>query len=194
MPYDPFKHHRRSIRLRGYDYTQAGVYFCTIVTRSRECLFGDVVDSEMRVNALGQMVAECWDALPAHFANVELDAFVITPNHVHGIIVIAGDGDTVHVGAQDVRATHASPLRDPERPRGPKRKSVGAIIGSFKSAATKRINEMRATAGAPVWHRNYHEHIIRNEKSLHAIRDYIAGNPANWVSDEENPVNVRVKV
>ncbi len=191
MPYDPFKHHRRSIHLRGYDYTQAGAYFVTIVTRNRECLFGAIVDGEMRLNEAGQKVAECWDALPAHFPNVELDAFVVMPNHVHGIVVIADDADAV--GAQDVRATHASPLREPERPRGPARKSIGAIIGSFKSAATKRINASRDTAGAPLWHRNYYEHIIRNEKSLSAIRDYIAGNPANWAGDEENPVNVRVK-
>jgi REP element-mobilizing transposase RayT len=149
MPYDTFKHHRRSIRLRGYDYTQAGAYFITIVTRHRECMLGDVVDGEMQVNEAGQIVVECWNALPAHFPNVELDAFVVMPNHIHAIIVLKGKGEVV---AQHVRATHASPL---QQPRGPQSNSIGAIIGSFKSATTKRVNESRRIPGTPIWHRNY---------------------------------------
>jgi len=101
MKYDPKKHHRRSIRLPGHDYAQAGAYFVTICTDDRQCLFGRVDNAEMRLNHLGQIADECWRMIPAHFGNVELDAFVIMPNHVHGIIVITDVG---------VGATHASPL------------------------------------------------------------------------------------
>jgi REP element-mobilizing transposase RayT len=98
MPYDPQKHHRRSIRLKGYDYTQPGAYYITLCTKARQCLFGDVVKGEMRLNALGDLAFTCWQAIPNHFPHVELDAFVIMPNHLHGILVIS---DT------RVGATHA---------------------------------------------------------------------------------------
>jgi len=113
--YDPEKHHRRSIRLRGYDYTQPGAYFVTIVTRNRECLFGDVVDGNVALNEYGHVVHACWKAIPDHFPNVTLDAFVVMPNHVHGIIVIDFPVRAMHataiVGAMhaSVGARHASP-------------------------------------------------------------------------------------
>ncbi|WP_299645127.1 transposase [uncultured Chloroflexus sp.] len=97
MKYDPEKHHRRSIRLKGYDYSQAGAYFITIVTQDRACLFGEVVDGEMRLNDAGRMVWDEWDALPDRFPGLELDAFVVMPNHVHGIIVLTGSA-TVGAG------------------------------------------------------------------------------------------------
>ena len=119
MPrYDPQRHHRRSIRLRGYDYTQPGAYFITICTRQRAPLFGRVVDGKMALNAWGRIVWACWREIPHHFPHVELDAFVVMPNHVHGVIFIV-----------DVGATHASPLRDtsPQRdgPRDPVPGSLG---------------------------------------------------------------------
>jgi REP element-mobilizing transposase RayT len=162
----------------------------TICTHDRVCLFGEVVDGEMRLNDLGEIVRECWLAIPDHFPNTALDAFVIMPNHVHGIIWIVNAVTDDIVGA-----THASPLQpqhpvSPLRlvlPPGPKRQSIGAIVGSFKSAASKRINEHRGTPGIPVWQRNYYEHIIRTEDSLARIREYIAGNPLRWHLDRENP-------
>ena len=178
MPFDPKRHHRRSIRLKGYDYTQPGAYFITICTQDRAFLFGEVVDGEMRLNEYGRIAWGCWKEIPLHFPQAELDAFVVMPNHVHGIIVIAGVG-----------ATHASPLplSSDARPRGPQRQSVSSIVGSFKSAVTRRINEYRCTPGAPVWQRNYYEHIIRDEKSLNRIREYIVTNPMRWAVDNENP-------
>ncbi len=191
MPYDPFKHHRRSIRLRGYDYTQAGAYFVTLLTHNRECRFGDVVNGEMHANALGQIIAECWDALPAHFPNVELDAFVVMPNHVHAIIVIVAmprDGKGEAFFGLQFKPKNASPLQPTHAPpRGTQSGSIGAIIQNFKAVSTRKVNQSRKTAGTPVWHRNYYEHIIRNEKSLDAIRRYVENNPANWLHDEENP-------
>jgi REP element-mobilizing transposase RayT len=166
-------HHRRSIRLKGYDYTRAGAYFVTICTKDRACLFGDVADGVMRLNQMGHIVRQCWLAIPDHVPPVLLDEFVVMPNHVHGIIVLV------------------SPLQNddtPTRPRGPQRQSVGSIVGSFKSAATKRINEQRGTPGAPVWQRDYFEHIIRNDESLNRIREYILNNPLQWALDRENPL------
>jgi REP element-mobilizing transposase RayT len=176
-------HHRRSIRLKGYDYTRAGAYFVTICTKDRACLFGDVSDGVTRLNQMGHIVRQCWLAIPDHFPHVLLDEFVVMPNHVHGIIVIMA----THI----VGATHASPLQNddtPTRPRGPQPRSVASIVGSFKSAATKRINEHRGTPGAPVWQRDYFEHIIRNDESLNRIREYILNNPLQWALDRENPL------
>jgi len=176
------ENHRRSIRLKGYDYTRAGAYFVTICTKDRACLFGDVADGVMRLDQMGHIVRQCWLAIPDHVPHVLLDEFVVMPNHVHGIIVIMA----THI----VGATHASPLQNddtPTRPRGPQRQSVASIVGSFKSAATKRINEQRGTPGAPVWQRNYYEHIIRDDESLNRIRQYIAENPLHWYLDRENP-------
>ncbi len=85
MPYDPHRHHRRSIRLRGYDYTCPGAYFITVVTWGRECLFGEILDGEMQMNELGAVAQSCWQEIPAHFPNVQLDAYVVMPNHIHGI-------------------------------------------------------------------------------------------------------------
>jgi len=181
------KNHRRSIRLKGYDYTQAGAYFVTICTKDRACLFGDVADGVMRLNQMGHIVRQCWLAIPDHFPHVLLDEFVVMPNHVHGILVI--------MPTHDVGATHASPLQNddtPTRPRGPQPRSVASIVGSFKSAAAKRINEHRGTPGAPIWQRNYYEHIIRDDESLNLIRNYIADNPLRWQIDAENPNTISV--
>ncbi len=179
MTYDPDKHHRRSIRLKGYDYTHVGAYFVTLCTQNHECLFGEVVDGEMQLNAYGRIVQACWDEIPIHFPNVELDAFVIMPNHIHGIIVLAERPNIVG-------ARHAVPLRNVERFGDPIQGSMPTIIRSFKSAATKRINEMRSAPGTPVWQRNYYEHIIRDEETLNLIRQYIVDNPLNWALDREN--------
>ena len=179
MPrYDPNRHRRRSIRLKEWDYTQPGAYFVTICSHTRAPLFGRVVDGDMVLNEYGEIVRACWREIPDHFPHVELDAFVVMPNHIHGIIVIVD-----HI----VGATHASPLPENVPPRGPASGSLGAIVGSFKSTVTKRINIGRGTPGAPVWQRNYYEHIIRNDRALNAIRHYITENPLRWHLDRYNP-------
>ena len=170
-------HNRRSIRLKEYDYTQSGAYFVTVCTSQRECFFGEIVGGEIHLNRRGEIVTECWHAISDHFPQVELDAFVVMPNHVHGIILInAGVG--AGVGAQ-----HAAPLRKKFYvPSG----SLGAIVRSFKSAVTKRINKMHGSPGMPIWQRNYYEHVIRNDKGWDTIRRYIESNPQNWADDDEN--------
>jgi len=197
--YDPDKHHRRSIRLKGWDYTQAGAYFVTLVTRNLECLFDDP--------PLRQAVETVWLHLPRHFRHVRLDEWVVMPNHLHDIIWMVGNTD---VGARHSAETslpsgtlqkkrriwpserlsgNASPLPPPSNdvPHGVAPGSLGAIVGNFKSVAARRINRIRKTSGVPIWQRNYYEHIIRDEQELRAIRQYICDNPGRWAEDAENP-------
>jgi type I restriction enzyme S subunit len=175
--YEPEKHHRRSIRLKDYDYSQAGAYFITICTQDRQCLLGEVVNGEMQLNEMGKIVADEWKRSVEIRQEIALDEFVVMPNHIHGI---------VEIKQSNVGATGRSPL-----PRGPARKSLGAFVAGFKSAVAKRINETRGTPGASVWQRNYYEHVVRNEDDLGRIREYIVSNPLKWEWDEENPDNIR---
>jgi REP element-mobilizing transposase RayT len=177
--FDPQRHHRRSIRLKGFDYASAGAYFVTIVTHQRDTLFGEIINGEMQLNNFGHIADECWRAIPDHFPNVELGAYVVMPNHVHGVIVI-NDGPATN-SSPVVGARHASPLR----PRGVQPKSIGAIVGSFKSAVTRRIGREYNSTG--VWQRNYYEHVIRNEQEWDRIHRYIESNPSQWDEDSQNP-------
>jgi len=160
----PPPHHRRSIRLKGYDYGQAGAYFVTIVTRDRECLFGDVVDGKMLLSNAGQMVQTVWENLPNHYANVTLDEFVVMPNHVHSVIFLT-DNNGVGAGLKPAPTTDT------------KRHPLSEIVRAFKTFSARHINEQRTMTGVPVWQRNYYEHIIRDESTLHRIREYIVNNP-----------------
>ena len=203
VKYDPARHRRHSIRLRGYDYSQAGAYFVTVCTQGRACLFGEVVDGEMRLNGFGDIVREEWfktaDIRP--YVALHPDEFVVMPNHIHGLWILDGPvgatsrivgatSQTVGATSQTVGATSRSPL--PSTPRGPTAHSVGAFIAGYKSAVTKRINVLRDTPNVAVWQRNYYEHIIHNEESLNRIREYIENNPMQWALDRENPaVGVR---
>jgi REP element-mobilizing transposase RayT len=193
LKFDPSIHRRRSIRLRGYDYTRPGAYFVTLVTQGRVCLFGKVEEGEMRLNAAGEIVRQEWLRLPRRFASVKLDAFVIMPNHIHAILVnndLAGTirhgnpSDPPVVGATQLPLDRSMDLRGgsplPARPRGPIPGSLGAIIGQFKSRVTKRLG-----LSFPIWQRNYYEHIVRSAAEWERIAGYIRANPANWRSDRE---------
>ena len=173
-PYDPELHHRRSIRLPGYDYAEDGGYFVTVVTREREMLFGDVVDGEMRLNATGQLVLDSWKWLTVRYPYVELDTHVVMPNHLHGIIVITG------------RHPMGDEAGDPGIAPAP-RKSLGRLVGAFKTVTTKQVNLARGTPGRPLWQRNYYERVVRGERELALIREYIVNNPMQWGLDAENP-------
>ena len=197
MPYDKQKHHRRSIRLPGHDYTSPGAYFVTICVHGGECLLGEVVDGGMRLSQFGQVVSHYWKRIPDHVAHVELDEWVVMPNHMHGIIAIAGRGEASPASASSTgnlttggtrlpdqeAARDASPLLQPGLQPG----SLGAIVGNYKSVTTRRINRMRGMPGTPFWQRNYWEHIIRNQTSLNRIRAYIQHNPARWAEDRLHP-------
>ena len=189
MRYDPERHHRRSIRLKDYDYTRMGAYFVTLCTQGRVCLFGEIMAGEMRLNEYGEIVQKEWFRSAEIRREIVLfsDEFVVMPNHIHGIVRIV-ESPNAHVGATGptagatdatVGATGRSPLQ------GPAKRSLASFVAGFKSAVTKRINDRRGTPGATVWQRNYYEHIIRHAESLNRIRAYILDNPLQWHLDHE---------
>jgi REP element-mobilizing transposase RayT len=174
--------------LQGYDYASPGAYFVTICTHQRQCLFGAVVEGELRLNAFGQMVNACWQRLPFHFPHLNLDAFVTMPNHVHGILILTDSGrgeafGTERVGQSENHCSNASPLR----PRGTTPGSIGAIVQNFKSVSAQRMNRRCQPNTIKIWQRNYYEHIVRNEISLQHLRQYIQNNPLSWKEDQLHP-------
>ena len=184
MKFDSQKHHRRSIRVPDYNYSQPGAYFITIVTWRRECLFGEIKDGEMKLNKAGQIVWNVWNSLPARYPQIGLGAAVVMPNHFHGIIEIHNP-----VGVIPVRAIHELPLREQRLTR--RRMTIPLAVGYFKMNSAKRVNKILNSEGIPVWQRNYYEHIIRDDEDHNRIHLYIESNVDNWVKDEENPVNVK---
>ena len=176
MPYDPEKHHRRSIRLKGYDYSSAGAYFITLCTHHRECIFGEIMDGAMHLNPYGLIVASAWKQSSVIRQEIELDEWVVMPNHVHGIVVITHNSS----GVPDIAGANGR-LPPPISPMKPR--SISSFMAGFKSFTTKRINILRDTPGNVVWQRNYYERIIRDERALNNIRRYIQMNPINWELD-----------
>jgi REP element-mobilizing transposase RayT len=173
--------------LQGYDYAQAGAYFVTICTQARVCLFGEVTDGVICVNDVGGIVHEEWLRTASLRPRVTLDAFIVMPNHVHGIIVLGGRGTLQRAPTDQHAPTDGATV---ERFGRPTSNSLPTIVRLFKAATTKRINEWRGTPSAPVWQRSFYEHIIRNEAALNRIRQYILDNPARWMFDRENPLAV----
>ncbi|OGQ99859.1 MAG: hypothetical protein A2511_15735 [Deltaproteobacteria bacterium RIFOXYD12_FULL_50_9] len=181
MTFNSDIHHRKSIRLRGYDYSQAGLYFITICTHERLPIFGEIVDGKMMSNEAGMMAEKCWRAIPDHFSWAMLDDFVVMPNHVHGIITV-GAKDFLPLQPKH-RANDHSPLQSNAVPQ-PKHgtsQTIGSIVRGFKIGVTKwfRTN----TDMQVVWQRNYYEHIIRDEAAYLKIADYIQTNPQRWLED-----------
>lgn len=169
---------RRSLRAKAWDYTRAGPYFVTLVTHERGMLFGEVASGLMALSSFGRVVQQEWEASVNIRQELTLDIFVVIPNHIHGIVWLPEANET---NEARVEAHGHAPLQRPAR-------SLGSFIAGFKSASTKRINQLRGTPGLPVWQRNYYERVIRNERELEAVRSYIAGNPAAWADDPENRV------
>jgi putative transposase len=183
VKYDPDKHKRRSIRLKGHDYPAAGMYFITLCTYRRECLFGEIADGIMQLNPLGKIVADEWLRSSEIRQKIGFDAWVIMPNHLHGIVVI----ETTAELSGGVGANGRLPLRGVAPSMKPR--SLSSLVAGFKSATTKRINIHRNAPGNPVWQRNYYEHIIRNNPSLQTIQTYIHNNPQSWPTDQLYPNN-----
>ena len=187
MIHEPVQRRRRSLRLNGYDYAQAGAYFITICTQDRACLFGQVIDGAMRLNDAGELATGLWQDMPVRFAGLDIDAFVVMPNHIHGILVLSDSAVTVVaplVGARDKdrAATRAAP-------------TIGDIVAAFKSSFTVEYIRGAKNGRWPVfnrrvWQRNYYEHIIRDEPELTRVRRYIEENPLRWEFDQENPRRV----
>jgi REP element-mobilizing transposase RayT len=206
VPYDPEVHHRRSIRLPGYDYAEPGEYFVTVCVQDRLCLLGEIIDHGMRLNTAGLVVTSWWEDIPRRFPGSELDAFAVMPNHVHGIVLINGvddfdardDEEGGHIGPPLQDAAHlvgadrcvrpaantgATPVHNPHLAR---------IVQWFKTMTTNDYIRGVKTDNWPpfrnrFWQRDYYEHIVRNDAALDRIRAYIANNPVNWARDPENP-------
>jgi len=194
MTYDPRIHHRRSIRLRGHDYSGGGAYFVTACIQDGASLFGKIVENEMVLSEPGRIVEGAWRALPARFPSVVLDVCQVMPNHFHGIIVIPGPGLEPSLAA----ATGAPVIQPPVGPQlapakadasvGPtgRRAGLGAVVGTFKSLSARAVNQALTRTGKDLWQEDYYEHIIRNVDELEKTRDYIIHNPARWPEDPEN--------
>jgi len=181
MPYDKNIHHRRTIRLHDYDYSGDGMYFITICTQDKKCIFGRIKDGEMILNDWGRIVDECLSDIPKHYPNASVDEYIVMPNHIHFMLIINKNSNDV--GAQYFAPNQiAGVARDGVeniRPLRPVCKSgvLGSIIRGFKIGVTKKI-------GRPVLQRNYYEHIIRDADDYEQIRNYINGNPQTWDADK----------
>ena len=180
MAFDPKKHHRRSIRMPEYDYSEPGAYFVTICTRRWRCLFGEISDGGMVLNDAGLMVERWWHELTRKFPAVGLDDHVVMPNHTHGIVLIGMERD---------ERGELRPLPDVSMEANA---TLFSIVQWFKTMTTNYyIRGVRQHAWPPfpgkLWHRNYYEHVIRDDDSLNRIREYIRTNPERWELDRENP-------
>ena len=240
--YNPNIHRRRSIRLKGYDYSQAGLYFVTICVKNRACLFGEINDGQLALNDAGQMVETEWLKLPNRFKNVQLHEYIVMPNHFHAILeitetppdvratlVVAQNDDDAQNDEKNVRATLVVAQNDDDarndeknvratlvvaqneddaqnddarndthhRDRGQPQgiaptvtgKTLGDMVGAFQSITTVEYirgvkNKNWPPFDGKLWHRNYWEHIIRNDKSYHTISEYIINNPLKWQEDK----------
>jgi len=207
MKYNPDKHHRHSIRLKGYDYSQPGGYYVTIVTQNRECLFGDVVDGKMALNEAGQMIKKWYLELENKFTDILCDAYVVMPNHFHSIIINVGADLRVCPNDADLRVCpndadlRVCPNDADLRGENEMGEHVGGehvgsplrqIVQWFKTMTTNEyIRGVKQNKWPPfnkkLWQRNYWEHIIRDENDFNRIREYIVNNPLQWQMDDENP-------
>ncbi len=172
---------RRSLRLRGYDYSQRGAYFVTICTRNRLPIFGRVDQGRMLLNNCGKIATRKWEQLDKRFPEIEIDVFIVMPDHMHGIVIISDVVRANHAGA-----IHELPRQEKNSPIARRRMTLPMVIGFYKMNTAKAINIANDTRCTPVWQRNYYEHIIRNQDSLNSIRRYIQENPNRWSIDPEN--------
>jgi REP element-mobilizing transposase RayT len=195
MKYNPNRHHRKSIRLKGYDYSQPGAYFVTICTQNRECLFGEIINGKMIINDAGKMVENEWIDLPHRFTNIQLHEYVIMPNHFHAILEIVVGAPLVVAQNDNIIKNDNIVKNDNQKgqPQGitPTDKTLGDIIGAFQSIVTVKYIHCVKTKkwqqfNNKLWQRNYWEHIVRNEQELNRIRLYIKNNPKKWQNDKLN--------
>ena len=179
---------RHSLRLKGYDYSQAGGYFVTLVTQLREPFFGKISEEELKFNDAGRMINIEWESLPERFPNIEVDVFQVMPNHLHGIIII-NNPDLVGAGLVPAPARRAT-TRVAPTPAQTSAPTLGRIVGVFKSITTHKYIQGVDEFGWPVfkkrlWQRNYYEHVVRDQTDYERIAGYILSNPLTWEQDEE---------
>ena len=186
-------HHRKSIRFKGYDYSQDGVYFVTVCAQNRQCLFGKITDGEMKLNNVGEMVWNRWIDLKNRFPKIEIDEFIVMPNHFHGILSVgAGLVSALPELLEGMKLANKR-IRADTRPaptnQNADAKTLGDIICGFKSlTANEYIQNVKTGKFPPfeksLWQRNYWEHIVRDDDDLNRIREYVIDNPINWKIDE----------
>jgi putative transposase len=190
---------RRSIRLKKYDYRSNALYFVTICTNRKDIIFGQIKNDKLILNDFGKIARREWIKTTRIRTYVELDAFIIMPDHIHGIILInennhdqcrgmachahfknntyLAPNNTRHATCYGCNTHFKNNTKMIRKFSHPIKQSLSTIIGAYKSAVTKEINKLRNKSGRSVWQRNYYEHIIRNEKELFAVRQYIIANP-----------------
>jgi len=168
-----------SRRLEGYDYSQPGYYFVTICTKEYSTIFGQVIDNEVKLSKLGKIAEECWLEIPQHFSDVELDEYVVMPNHLHGIIKITGQLTKAQLNENKTREfAHR------------KSETLSTVIGTYKAAVTRKINNLQNTCGSSIWQPNYSDRIIRQGQELFVIRRYINQNPVDWERETNKSINL----
>ncbi len=179
-----FNQLRKSIRLENYNYSWAGYYFVTVVSHQRKNIFGKIGEGNVELFPAGMIVEEVRQEIPLHFPYVDVDAYVVMPNHFHGIIVIQDIvGDIVEARHEVSRSPRQA---EPLPPEPTKIQPIGTIVGSFKSAVTKRVHDSGLYLQEKIWQRNYYEHVIHDECDYQKVHEYIEANPINWSLDEEN--------
>jgi REP element-mobilizing transposase RayT len=178
MIHNPLIHYRQSIRLKEYNYSQPGEYFVTICTYEKKCVFGKIIEEKIILSPLGEIAKKCWEEIPEHFPNVRLDEYMIMPNHVHGIIVITKRRDLINQIPTEINF----PLM-----KNPKM-TLGKIIRNYKARSTKYIHDSGYVDFQ--WQSLFYDRIVRGDKELNNIRNYITDNPLKWYLDEENPNNI----
>jgi REP-associated tyrosine transposase len=198
---------RKTCRLQDYDYTSPGAYFITICTWKKKCLLGKIEDGRMRLNEIGLLASQYWWEIPKHFPNVQLDAFIVMPNHIHGILIFGeyiSDTAPAPLARIHLRALPCVPTAKPfgklisrtdkglkanagEQFGKPVSGSLPSVLRSFKASVTKRVNILRNTPGDRLWQSRYYEHVIRKPEKINLMREYINSNPARWAIDRENP-------
>ena len=182
---------RKSIRLKNYDYTQQGAYYVTVCVNDRKCVFGDVRDGDMVLNAAGDMVQRVWDQIPQFYDGIDTDHFQIMPNHIHGIIMIVGAGPCARPDNNDYGSNNHI-----GQPQGvaPTALSLSDVIHRFKTMTTKQYCDGVKSNNWPafnirLWQRNYYEHVIRDGSDLNRIREYIVNNRTIVVRQIHHPSN-----
>jgi len=211
--YNPDQHRRRSLRLKGFDYSRPGAYYLTVCVQNRDCLFGNCANGLVELNSAGKMIQEVWEEIPKYYPGVGIDQFVVMPNHAHGIITLSADSKPIvspsgtgqaqgpaptDLDSSGTRLTHADIQYVGAAPCGrPALKclSLSDVVHRFKTMTTKRYADSVKNSGwlsfaGRLWQRNYFEHVIRDFESMERIRKYIQDNPANWHLDSENPLVV----
>jgi len=197
------KYRIQSHRMPGWDYSGNGIYFITIVTQNRECNLGEIVGGEMILSAFGKIVDNEWNKSFEIRNELFLDEYIIMPNHLHAIIVLDKNGIDESHGTHVVVETHGraslqqqSPEQSDKQQFYRKPKSISSFIGGFKSAINSKIDDYIDVNNLdiPKYNRknhffqsNYHDHIIRNDKSYQTITEYILNNPLKWNDDKFNP-------